>query len=103
MVAPAADWPAGSEAYALLSGAASVESVAPTWLGERVGLPPAIGASWIDLLKREGWLTGGGHVLWSTRLPERHVVITHAGHEELEAERDRLGALAGPRRHPRVV
>lgn len=95
VVPPVADWPPGSEAYALLSGAGSVQSVAPMWLGERVGLPPEIGAKWIDLLKREGWLTGGGHVLRSSRLPERHVELTDAGRDELETERDRLRELAG--------
>lgn len=92
---PAADWPGGSEAYALLSGAGSVESVAPTWLGERVGLPPEVSALWIATLKREGWLTGGRHVVGWSRLPEMHVEITDAGRARLEEERTRLRSLVG--------
>ena len=91
---PAADWPAGSEAYAVLSGAASVESVAPTWLGERVGLPPVVSALWIPALKQEGWLTGGGHVLGWSRLPERHVEVTDVGRERVDEELRRLEFLA---------
>jgi hypothetical protein len=90
VVPPVADWPPGSEAYALLSGAASVQSVAPTWLGARVGLPPEISALWIAALKREGWLTGGGHVLGWSRLPERHIEVTDAGRGRLATEAERL-------------
>ena len=93
-LAPPAAWPAGSEAYAVLASAASVESVAPAWLTERVGLPPAAGAQWLAELRRRGWLVGGGRVLGLPRLPELHVKVTEAGRQVLEAERARLRALA---------
>ena len=91
---PPAAWPPGSEAYALLSGAASVESVAPRWLCERVGMSPTVGAQWVTVLGRQGWLTGGGHVLGIARLPEVHVTATDAGRGRLERERARLERLA---------
>ena len=80
MVPPPAAWPAGSEAFAVLSGAASVESVAPSWLSERVGLSPTVvGGQWVDVLTRQGWLTGGGRLLGLARLPELHVQLTRPG------------------------
>lgn len=94
VVPPTAAWPAGAEAYAVLSGAASVESVAASWLSERVGLSPTVGLAWVAVLRRQGWLIGGGRVLGLPRLPELHVQITPAGLERLERERTRLGALA---------
>ena len=93
MVPPPAAWPAGSEAYAVLSGVASVESVAPSWLYERIGLSPTVGAQWVAMLTRQGWTSGGG-LLGLARLPEEHVRLTDAGRERLERERARLQALA---------
>jgi|APEBP8051073058_1049385.scaffolds.fasta_scaffold00045_70 hypothetical protein len=95
-VPPVASWPAGSEAYAVLCGAAKVESVAPAWLCERVGLPADVGAQWIAALRRDGLLRGGGHVLGLSRLPELHVELTMKGRERLDAENERLRALASP-------
>ena len=91
---PPAAWPPGSEAYALLSGAASVESVALGWLCERVGMSPTVGAQWVTVLSRQGWLTGGGYPLGISRLPEEQVVATDAGRERLARERARLERLA---------
>ena len=91
---PSAAWPPGSEAYALLSGAASVESVALSWLCERVGMSPTVGAQWVTVLARQGWVTGGGNVLGIARLPEVHVMATDAGRERLAQERVRLERLA---------
>ncbi len=91
---PPAAWPPGSEAYALLSGAASVESVASSWLCERVGMSPTVGAQWVTVLARQGWLTGGGNVLGIARLPEVHLMATDAGRERLAQERVRLERLA---------
>ena len=96
VVPPPAAWPAGSEAYAVLSGVASVESVAPSWLHERLGLSPPVGAQWVDVLTRQGWTSGGGRLLGLARLPEEHVRVTDAGRERLERERARLQALAAP-------
>jgi hypothetical protein len=96
VVPPPAAWPAGSEAYAVLSGVASVESVAPSWLHERLGLSPTVGAQWVDVLTRQGWTSGGGRLLGLARLPEEHVRVTDAGRERLERERARLQALAAP-------
>jgi hypothetical protein len=97
VVPPPAAWPPGSEAYAVLAGAASVQSVAPTWLGQQVGLPPDVADQWVAVLRRHGWLTGGGHALGLSRLPELHTRVTGAGRERLEQERARLTALAtGP-------
>lgn len=92
--APPAVWPPGSEAHAVLSGAASVRSVALSWLCERVGMSTTVGAQWVTVLARQGWLTGGGHLLGFARLPEVHVVATDAGRERLERERARLQRLA---------
>ncbi len=94
VVPPPAAWPAGSEAYAVLSGVASVESVAPSWLSERIGLSPTVGAQWVAVLSRQGWTRGGGRLLGLARLPEEHVRVTDAGRERLERERARLQALA---------
>ncbi|HET7822452.1 MAG TPA: hypothetical protein VFL10_13100 [Ornithinibacter sp.] len=94
VVSPPAAWPAGSEAYAVLAGVASVESVAPSWLYERIGLSPTVGAQWVAVLTRQGWLRGGGRLLGLERLPEEHVRVTDAGRERLERERARLQALA---------
>lgn len=91
--APAA-WPPGSEAYAVLSGAGSVEAVTATWLFERIGLHPAVGRQWVAVLLRQGWLTGGGRVLGMERLPELHLTLTEEGRSTLGAERARLQALA---------
>lgn len=91
---PVASWPPGAEAYAVLSGAASVQSVAPSWLCERVGLSPAVGAEWVRVLTSQGWLRGGGHFLGLERLPELPVEVTIDGRERLDAERSRLATLA---------
>jgi hypothetical protein len=91
---PPAAWPPGSEAFALLSGAAGVQSVALSWLCERVGMSPTVGAEWVTVLARQGWLTGGGHVLGIDRLPEVHLIATDAGRERLAQERARLERLA---------
>jgi hypothetical protein len=94
-VVPApAQWPAGAEAYALLSAAATVDSVAPSWLCERVALPPDVGAQWVGSLRWQGWLTGGGRSLGLASLPELHLKVTPAGLVGLDAERARLTALA---------
>jgi hypothetical protein len=94
-VVPApAHWPPGAEAYALLSAAATVQSVAPSWLCERVALPPDLGAQWVDALRWQGWLAGGGRRLGLGRLPELHLHITAAGRERLEDERARFTTLA---------
>ncbi len=92
---PPAAWPPGSEAYALLSGVAGVESVALSWLCERVGMSPTVGAQWVTVLSRQGWLTGGGHPLGISRLPEQHISVTDAGRERLAQERACLERLAG--------
>jgi hypothetical protein len=94
VAAPPAGWPAGAEAYALLSGAASVYSVTPGWLCERVGLPADVGTAWVASLRCRGWLAGGGHYLGLASLPELHLQLTPAGREALLAERARLTALA---------
>jgi hypothetical protein len=94
VAAPPAAWPGGAEAYALLSGAASVYSVAPTWLCEQVGLPPDVGAAWVASLRWQGWLAGGGRLLGLLWLPELHLQITPAGRVGLQAERARLTTLA---------
>ncbi len=91
---PPAAWPPGSEAYALLCGAASVESVAQSWLCERVGMSHTVGAEWVTVLARQGWLTGGGRVLGMARLPEVHVMATDAGRQRLAQERACLERLA---------
>jgi hypothetical protein len=95
--APApARWPPGAEAYALLSAAATVQSVAPSWLCERVALPPDVGAQWVAALRWQGWLAGGGRRLGLASLPELHLQVTPLGLAGLEAERSRLTALAAP-------
>jgi len=94
VVRPPAAWPAGSEAYAVLAGAASVESVAPTWLFERIGMSPDVGSQWVTVLTYPGWLTGGGRTLGIERLPESHLLVTDAGRERLDRERARFEALA---------
>jgi hypothetical protein len=91
---PPASWPPGSEAYALLSGAASVESVTLGWLCQRVGMSPSVGAEWLTVMSRQGWLTGGGYPLGISRLPEERVIVTDAGRERLAQERARLERLA---------
>ena len=91
---PPASWPPGAEAYAVLSAAATVATINPVWLAQRVGLPPPIGAQWVTWLRSAGWLAGGGHILGVARLPELHVKLTPAGHARLEQERARLTALA---------
>ena len=94
-VVPApAQWPAGAEAYALLSAAATVQSVAPSWLCERVGLRADVGAAWVASLRWQGWLAGGGRRLGLASLPELHLQVTPAGLVGLDAERARLTALA---------
>ena len=95
VVAPPAAWPPGSEAFAVLAGAAAATSVAPTWLRERVGLLEVVGGQWIDALTRQGWLTGGGHLLGVTRWPELHLQLSPTGRERLDRERARLQVLAG--------
>ena len=92
--APPAAWPPGSEAYALLSAAASVEWVTLGWLCERVGMSSSVGAQWVTVLSGEGWLTGGGSLLGFARLPEVPVVAREAGRERLALERARLERLA---------
>ena len=94
VAAPPAAWPGGAEAYALLSGAASVYSVAPSWLCERVGLPADVGAAWVASLRWQGWLAGGGRSLGLASLPELHLQVTPAGRVVLDAERARLAARA---------
>ena len=91
---PAA-WPPGAEAFAVLAGAAGATSVAPTWLRERVGLLEVVGGQWIDALTRQGWLTGGGHLLGVARWPELHLQLSPDGRERLDRERARLRVLAG--------
>jgi hypothetical protein len=91
---PPAAWPPGSEAYALLSGVAGVRSVALSWLCERVGMSPTVGAEWVAVLVQQGWLTGGGHPFGMTRVPEAHLMATDAGRERLARERARLERLA---------
>jgi hypothetical protein len=85
---------AGSEAYAVLSGAASVESVAPTWLFERIGMSATVGLQWVAVLTYQGWLIGGNRVLGIQRFPENHLQVTDAGRERLARERARLERLA---------
>ena len=97
-----AQWPPGAEAYALLSGAATVQSVAPSWLCERVALPADVGAHWVAALRWQGLLAGGGRRLGLSRLPELHLHITDAGRERLEAERSRFITLAGNDGRPRA-
>ena len=66
-VVPApAPWPPGAEAYALLSAVATVESVAPSWLCERVGLRADVGAAsgWPRCDGRAGSLVGGAASGW---------------------------------------
>ncbi|NYG07901.1 hypothetical protein BJ986_002388 [Phycicoccus badiiscoriae] len=92
--APSGAWPPGAEAYALLSGAASVHSVAASWLCERAGLPAVVGAAWIASLRGQGWLNGGGRTLGLASLPETHLQVTPAGRAALQAERARITALA---------
>jgi hypothetical protein len=94
VVPPPAAWPAGSEAYAVLAGVGSVESVTPSWLDERIGLSSTVGAQWVAVLNRQGWLIGGGRLLGLQHLPEVPVQITPAGRERLDRERARLQALA---------
>lgn len=94
VVPPPAPWPPGSEAYAVLAGAASVQSVAPAWLAQRVGLPPELGEQWVAFLRRCGCLAGGGRALGLPFLPELHVQVTEAGRARLVQERARLTALA---------
>ena len=89
-----AHWPPGAEAYALLSAAATVQSVAPSWLCERVGLRADVGAAWVASLRWQGWLAGGGRRLGLASLPELHLKVTPAGLAGLGAERARLTALA---------
>ncbi len=79
----------------MLSGVAGVESVTQGWLCERLGMSPAVGAEWVSVLTRQGWLTGGGHLFGIARLPEMHVMATDAGRERLAQERARLERLAG--------
>lgn len=93
VVSEPAVWPPGSEAFAVLSGAASVDS-APEWLCERIGMSPAVGLQWIAVLAQQGWLVGGGRPLGLRRLPEKHVMVTNAGRERLAQERARLELLA---------
>ena len=106
-VVPApAQWPPGAEAYALLSAAATVQSIAPSWLCERVALPPDVGAQWVAELRWQGWLAGGGRRLGLASLPELHLQVTPAGLAGLDAEWARLTALAatsGPRVTPRQL
>ncbi len=94
VVTPPAAWPSGAEAYALLSGAAGVSSVAPSWLCQQVGLPKDVGTTWVDSLRWQGWLAGGEPPLGLAWLPERHLQLTPTGRTRLEAERARLTALA---------
>jgi hypothetical protein len=93
-VPPPAGWPPGSEAFAVLAGAAAATSVAPTWLRQRVGLLEVVGGQWVQALTRQGWLTGGGNLFGIARWPELHLQISDAGRERLESERARLQALA---------
>ena len=94
VVPPPARWPPGAEPYALLSAAATVQSIAPSWLCERVALSPEVGARWVAALRWQGWLAGGGRRLGLRRLPELHLHITDAGRARLESERTRLTTLA---------
>src|ERR671910_3698301 len=88
---PPAQWPPGAEAYALLSAAATVQSIAPSWLCERVALPPDAGAQWVAELRWEGWLAGGGRPLRPASPPELHLQVTPAGLAGLDAEWARRG------------
>ena len=40
-----------------MSGVAGVESVTQVWLSERLGMSAAVGAEWVSVLTRQGWLT----------------------------------------------
>ena len=71
-----------------------MESVALSWLCERIGMSATVGAEWVTVLGRQGWLTGGGRWLGMARLPEVHVMATDAGRERLAQERARLERLA---------
>jgi hypothetical protein len=53
-----------------------------------------VGAEWVTVLARQGWLTGGGRWLGNARLPEVHVMVTNDGRERLARERARLERLA---------
>lgn len=93
-VPPPAQWPAGSESLAVLVAAEGATSLALSWAGERVGLGPETSRQWVAALLREGWLSGGGHVLGWARLPEFHVSLTDEGRERLDTEVNRLRSLA---------
>lgn len=91
--APAAAWPPGSEPYALLASAAKANEIDPAWLLGRAGLPAGVGAQWLDVMGRCGWLTGGDASFG--RWLRQPVTITADGRQRLEEERTRLLALAG--------
>ena len=92
-VAPAARWPAGSEAFALLATTAMTEGIDGAWLLDRAALPDEVGREWLRVMSRLGWLSGGEAYLrgW-LRQPWR---ITTAGRDRLRDERRTLQALAG--------
>ena len=98
--APAATWPAGSEAFALLSATAKSDGIDAPWLFDRAGLPEGVGSQWLAYLDLCGFLTGGGAPLG--RWLREPVKITDAGRTHLEAERERLRVLDRLGNHPRV-
>jgi hypothetical protein len=91
---PAADWPPGSEAFALLSVLDRAWWVEPQRLGTLTELPPVIRDQWLDTIRSRGWVTGGRERRWGS--PSR-VEITSAGREQLRAWRRRLGARGSSR------
>lgn len=92
-VTPAASWPPGSEAFALLSTVAATDGIDRPWLLDRARLPQRTGEQWLAALARSGWLRGGEPMLGGRlRQPVR---ITPLGQDRLGAERARLQALGG--------
>ena len=87
-----APWPAGAQAFALLSLLARVEAIAPERLLGIADLDAASGQEWLERLRAEWSVHGGGH-----RHPlvgGQPVGLTASGRERLDRMRAELQQLA---------
>ena len=85
-------WPPGAQAFALLSVLAGVEAIAPDRLVGIAHLDPASGQAWLERLRAEWSVHGGGrrHPLVGDQL----VGLTASGRERLDRMRGELERLA---------
>lgn len=56
---PAAAWPAGAEAFSVLSTVAMTDGIDTSWLLDRTRMPGEVGEQWLGALARLRWISGG--------------------------------------------